>query len=188
MTAEAVPLVPPPTGWTVADLESLPDNGLRYELVDGVLRVMASASFLHNDVQWALVTLLKAAAPDVFAVGQTVGVELAPDQRPVPDVVVLRDLDLGDRRRHSLPVALVELVIEVVSPSTRADDRFRKPAQYAQAGIPVYLRVELDPLHVLAYEIGADGLYEETARAEPGQRLRLERPFPVSFDPADLER
>lgn len=187
MTAEAVPLVPPPTGWTVADLESLPDNGLRYELVDGVLRVMASATFRHNHAQRRLANVLEDAAPDGFVVGETVGVELAPDQRPVPDVVVVRDADLDDGS-FSLPVALVEIVVEVVPPSSRADDRFRKPAQYAQAGIPVYLRVELDPLHVVAYEIGADGLYEETARAEPGQRLRLERPFPVAFDPAELER
>ena len=45
MTAEAVHLVPPPQGRTVADLEALPDNGLRYELVDGVITVMAAAQW-----------------------------------------------------------------------------------------------------------------------------------------------
>lgn len=187
MTAEAVPLAPPPSGWTVADLESLPDNGLRYELVDGVLRVMAPAAWRHNNVQLQLVVLLRAAAPSGFDAGQTVGIELAPDQLLIPDAAVLREVRRDDDRGN-FPAALAALVAEVVSPSSRADDRFRKPAQYAQAGIPVYLRVELDPLHVVAYEIGADGLYEETARAEPGQELRLARPFPITFDPAALQR
>ena len=50
----------------------------------------------------------------------------------------------------------------------------------------MYLRVELDPPHVVAHEIGDDGRYVEVARAEPGQELRLARPFPIAFDPAVL--
>ncbi len=187
MTAEAVPTVPPPQGWTIADLERLPENGLRYELVDGVLTVMAPAQARHNHAQRRLANLLEEAAPAALHIVENIGIALANDQCPVPDVAVLRHVSPDDAR-GVFPAALAELVVEVVSPSTRATDRFRKPAQYALAGIPVYLRVELDPPHVVAYEIGADGLYVETARAEPGQELRLARPFPVAFDPAVLLR
>ena len=62
------------------------------------------------------------------------------------------------------------------------------PALYAQAGIPCYLRVELDPLHVVAYRIGADGMYEEVTRVEPGEVLTLTEPFPITIDPAVLVR
>ena len=70
------------------------------------------------------------------------------------------------------------LAAEVVSPSSRSDDRFRKPALYAQAGIPCYLRVELDPPHVVAYRIGADGLYEEAGRAESRGGAHAHRAVP----------
>lgn len=110
---------------------------------------------------------------------------LAPDQRPIPDFVVLRDNGAVDEV-YNFPAAQVVLVGEVVSRSTRSDDRFRKPALYAQTGIPHYLRVELDPPHVVAYKIGADGLYVEYARAEPGELLKLAEPFPLAFDPAIL--
>ena len=187
MTAEALPTAPPPQGWTVADLDALPENGLRYELVDGVPTVMAPAQARHYHAQRRLANHLEQAAPSGFHVVENVGVVLADDQCPIPDVVVLRGVLPGDER-GVFPAELAALAVEVVSPSTRATDRFRKPAQYAQAGIPVYLRVELDPPHVVAYAIGEDGLYVETARAEPGAPLRLAEPFPLTLDPAALLR
>ena len=112
---------------------------------------------------------------------------LAPDQRPIPDVVVLRDTDL-DADLFNFPVDVVVAAVEVVSPSTRSDDRFRKPALYAQAGIPCYLRVELDPVHVVAYRLDAEGIYAEAGRAEPGEVLKLTEPFPITIDPTTLTR
>jgi hypothetical protein len=88
----------------------------------------------------------------------------------------------------NVPVERVVLAAEVVSRSSRSDDRFRKPALHAQAGIPCYLRVELEPPHVVAYRVGADGLYEEVGRAAPGEVLTLTEPFPVAVDPAALLR
>ena len=60
--------------------------------------------------------------------------------------------------------------------------------EYAEAGIPCYVRVELDPLHVVAYRLDADGIYEEVGRAEPGEVLKLTEPFPITIDPAALVR
>lgn len=186
MTAEALPTAPPPTGWTIADMEGLPEIGPRYELVDGVPRVMAPPKIKHQRALKRLDAIVEAAAPDEVIVMQAIGVVLAPDQCPVPDLVVVRTDDAEES--WCVAADLVAMVAEVVSPSTRADDRFRKPAQYAQAGIPVYLRVELEPVHVIAYAVDEDGLYVETARAEPGQLLSLETPFPITLDPADLLR
>ena len=41
---------------------------------------------------------------------------------------------------------------------------------------------------MVAYELGPDGVYVEIDRTEPGQLLRLERPFPFTLDPAALVR
>ena len=188
MSAEAVPTGPPPEGWTIADVDALPErDGVRYELVDGVPTVMTPARGRHQTATRRLANALEAAAPSTLAVFEGVGVVLAPDQRPIPDVVVLRDTSL-DSDLFNFPAELVVLAAETVSPSTRSDDRFRKPALYAQAGIPCYLRVELDPPHVVAYRLGPDGVYEKAGRAEPGEVLELTEPFPVTLDPAALVR
>ena len=193
MSAEPIdfgtaPTVPAQEGWTVADVDALPDrDGVRYELVDGVPHVMTPARGRHQTAARRVANELEATAPPGCAVFESVGVVLAPDQRPIPDVVVLRDTSL-DTDLFNFPVDLVLLAVEIVSPSTRSDDRFRKPALYAQAGIPCYLRVELDPPHVVAYRIGADGLYEEAGRADAGAVLTLTEPFPITIDPAALVR
>lgn len=185
MTAEAVPLAPAPEGWTIEDVDALPENGLRYELVDGVPRVVTPPKIKHQQAQRRLANRLDDAAPPGLVVVECVGVVLAPDNRPIPDIVVI---DLDDDDLSNVPAQHVRAVVEVVSRSSRSDDRFRKPAQYAQAGIPVYIRVELDPPHVVAYGIGEDGLYVEIGHAEPGELLELTEPFPVSLDPAALLR
>jgi hypothetical protein len=93
-----------------------------------------------------------------------------------------------DRTLSNVPAALVVLAAEIVSRSSRTDDRFRKPGLYAQVGIACYLRVEVDPPHVVAYLLGPDGVYEEVGRAAPGEVLKLTEPFPISIDPAALVR
>jgi len=51
----------------------------------------------------------------------------------------------------------------VISPSTRKTDLFAKPGEYAEAGIPLFWRVELDPdLVVHAFRLTA-GAYAEVA-------------------------
>jgi Uma2 family endonuclease len=110
---------------------------------------------------------------------------VADDRRPIPDLVVVRP---GDRTLSNVPAELAVVAAEVVSRSSRTDDRFRKPGLYAQAGIPCYLRVELDPLHIVAYRPGDDGVYEEAGRAAPDEVLKLTEPFPITIDPAALVR
>jgi len=141
----------------------------------------------HQNALRRLANALEATAPAALLVVEGVGVVLAPDQRPVPDLVVLRGAD-SESELYNVPAEFVIVAAEVVSPSTRSADRFTRPALYAQAGIPCYLRVELEVPHVIAYCLGADGLYEEAGRAEPGEVLTLTEPFPIKVDPATLVR
>jgi Uma2 family endonuclease len=182
----AVPAGPPPGDWTIADVDALPDrDGVRYELVDGVPRMMTPPRWEHQDALLELHLALRTSAPAGYHVVQGLGVIVAEDQRPIPDLVVVRS---GDRALSNVPAELVVLAAEIVSRSSRSDDRFRKPGLYAQAGIRCYLRVELDPAHVVAYRLGTDGVYEEADRAEPGEVLKLTEPFPIAIDPAALVR
>jgi len=186
MAGDAVPLVPPPTGWTVADIDALPDAGTRYELVDGVPRIMTPPKLKHQQARRRLANLLEQEAPPDLVVAESIGVILGPDQRPIPDVVVLRGFESINGELSNFQADRVVLVAEVVSRSTRSDDRFRKPGLYAQSLIGCYLRIELDPVHAVAYRLGPDGVYVEVGRAEPGQPLKLVEPFPVTVDPAAL--
>ena len=77
----------------------------------------------------------------------------------------------------------VALVAEIVSPSTRSQDRLLKPALYAAAGIPCYLRIEQQPelvVHVVALEAGE---YVEYNVARAGEPLRLPAPFAAAVVP-----
>jgi len=49
--------------WTIDDLDALPDDGLRYELVDGVLLVSPSPLLPHQVGLAALLVRLTSAAP-----------------------------------------------------------------------------------------------------------------------------
>jgi Uma2 family endonuclease len=59
-----------------------------------------------------------------------------------PEVVVVVAGAVGETTTR-IPCEAVLAVVEVVSPSTTAIDRAVKPVVYAEAGIPVYWRVEL---------------------------------------------
>jgi Uma2 family endonuclease len=177
-------------GWTVADLDRLPDDGHRFELIDGVVHVRPSPSDEHQEAVGVLWALLRAAAPPGLRVTTAVGVVTALDTFLIPDVLVVR----GERPRKQgdLPAGDVLLAIEVASRSTRSMDRWHKPHLYAIAGIPSYWRVELDPLHLVACRLdtgageSGEGEYVEIARVEVGDLFRASEPFPVQFDPADL--
>lgn len=79
-------------------------------------------------------------------------------------------------------------VVEIVSPSTHPQDRIIKPQLYADTGIPVYLRVELEPKpHVIVSELGRKR-YAQTMTVTAGERTTIRCPFPMAFDPAELIR
>jgi hypothetical protein len=82
----------------------------------------------------------------------------------------------------------VRMAVEVVSPSSFSDDRAKKPRLYAQAGIPVYIRIELlgpEAPYVYFYKIGKR-FYHLAAHAHVGQCIRIDEPIAIEFDPAIL--
>lgn len=172
--------------WSEEDLVGLPDEARGYELLEGTLLVNPPPGVPHQGVSWLLTGLLRAAAgPDVMVV-QELGVRLPDRTMLIPDVLVgNRELLLPNTSGILDPTDVI-LVAEIVSPGSKIMDRLTKPALYADAGIPYYWRVELEngPA-VFAYGLEG-GRYVERGSARPGERLTLNKPFAVSFDPADL--
>jgi Uma2 family endonuclease len=105
----------------------------------------------------------------------------------VPDVVVVSAGAVGETTTR-VPCEAVLAVVEVVSPSTVSIDRAVKPVMYAEAGIPVYWRVELqDSPKIVACSLSR-GRYVTRTTLVAGTPGRITRPFVVELDPADLTR
>lgn len=131
---------PPQGRWTYADYAALPDDGRRYELIDGVLFMTPALSTEHQGTSARFVTYLMnhvefAGIGRVFAA--PVDVELAPDTVVQPDVIVILNANLA-RITPSRIVGPPDLVVEVMSPSTAGYDRREKQDAYAVAGVREY--------------------------------------------------
>lgn len=168
--------------WTVADLAHTPDDGLRYELVDGVLLVSPAPSNRHQIVVGELHVLLRAACP------ADARVMLAPtDYQPTdrrslqPDLLVARRADVRD---DPIRAPLV-LAVEVLSPSTRSVDLLLKSGVYAESGVQAYWVVDPAVPLVRAWRL-AHGRYVDAGAAEGDQVLELAEPFPVRVVPRQL--
>ncbi len=115
-----------------------------------------------------------------------VNLRFAPDTWIEPDLAVLQRTPADDTW---VSTSEVLVPVEFVSPSRKRRDRIDKPALCAEAGIPWYLRVEIDRARSTAYvrlDRLVDGGYTEHASAHDGQRFTITEPFPLDFDPAIL--
>lgn len=133
--------------WTAERVRELPDDGNRYECVDGMLVVTPSPRTPHQRVVTALLANLYH-----YCRAQRVGeaftspsdVTLDPRTLVQPDLFVVPFLDTGRRFRNWDEIPLPLLVIEVLSPSTARVDRGLKRRRFQRAGVPEYWIVDVD--------------------------------------------
>lgn len=150
--------------WRFDELTELPDDDLRYEVVDGRLVVTPPPGQRHQRVGADLMAQLLREAPAAWRVYYMFALPMGTDGR-VPDLAVVRsDADLAGPRPYPVGPEAFGLVVEVVSPSSRKTDRFAKPGEYAEAGVPLFWRVETDPAVVVHAFALRDGAYVEVAR------------------------
>ncbi|MCW2777871.1 MAG: hypothetical protein JWN17_1596 [Frankiales bacterium] len=167
---------------TRADLEGLPADGHRYELVDGVLVVGPSPRYGHQDAVGHLYLLLHAACPPGLKVLLApFDVALADDTVLVPDLLVARRDRFTDRDLPEAPL----LAVEVLSPSTRRFDRLLKRDRLQAAGCPSYWLVDPDVPTVTVLEL-RDGGYEQVLHLEGVATDDVTLPFPVRLQRSAL--
>ncbi|MEV0809113.1 Uma2 family endonuclease [Micromonospora sp. NPDC050200] len=167
--------------YTIEDVLALPDDAPRVELGDGVLVVVPSPTFGHQTIGNLLWLWLRQHAPFDLTPATAVGVAINHRNTLEPDVVLLRRPVVGEN--HYFDAEQVVLAVEVVSPGTRRRDRLEMPADYADAGIPHYWRIEQNPVHVYAYDL-VDGRYELVA--DSAEELIVEKPFDIRLRLRDL--
>lgn len=185
-----IPASRPLRGWTIEDLEQIPDDGYRYEIAHGSLLVTPPPAVHHADVTDRLCDLLKTrASNDLRILATGVGVDLAdiPGDASyyVPDIIVAPSHAIR-RDRKTLSARDVLLAVEVLSPGNKTNDLVLKRYDYAQGGIPQYWIV--DPLIRTLTVLENDGKqhYRELATVKAGEAWESDTPFPLSLDPADF--
>jgi Uma2 family endonuclease len=183
----AHPLGPPVIGrpWTLDDLDSLPDDGYRYEIFDGSLLVTPPPPVPHFRATTKLHRLLDRQAPDEFVVGENGGVYPNRTNYYIPDLIVLRAECLEGAGRGFTP-ADVLLAIEVVSPNNPGNDLVLKRHAYAVAGIREYWIVDERDRTLRVLGPDGKGGYAERAAVRAGERWRADEPFPLEIDPGEV--
>jgi Uma2 family endonuclease len=168
--------------FTVDDLEAMPDDGNRYELIDGMLLVSPAPGVRHQKIVAKLVVALDAVCPnDLHVFPAPFAVRTSTTTELQPDVLVARDEDLTEKL---LPVAPV-LAVEVLSPSSVINDLNNKKAAYERMGVVSYWVVDPQVPSIAVFEL-SDGRYEQTAEVKGADVLSVARPFPVRIVPTEL--
>ncbi|MGH9056075.1 MAG: Uma2 family endonuclease [Acidimicrobiales bacterium] len=171
----------PDRPFELEDLLDAPDDGYRYEIIDGALVLNPAPAWRHQRIIKNLLLVLSGAAPPEIEVLPAPVWHIGPGQIPEPDIVVVERSKLGDIAVEGTPL----LVVEVLSPSNRGSDLVRKRALYAEAGCPHYWIVDpTGPTVTVLTLIG--GTYSETASVAGQEHLRVEVPFPISLHPGIL--
>jgi Uma2 family endonuclease len=161
--------------WTVDDLADLPDDGQRYEIIDGELFVTPSPSLRHQEAIGELYLQLRA-----YLSRERVGhayfapldVVFSPTRAVQPDLLVM-PLIHGRRPDKFGDVGGLLLAVEVLSPSTARADRVAKRSMFRDEGVADYWIVDLDARTI-----------ERSTPAEPRVEVLVDR---IEWFPAGAE-
>lgn len=177
-----------PWTWTYSEYARFPDDGNRYEVIDGEVQVTPAPTPMH---QFVLATLQRALWDYVERHGlgfvfYDVDVLFATGQFLRPDLVVVpadqRD-GISDRGIEVPPA----LIVEVQSPTSSSIDRVKKPARYGDFGVPEYW--VLDPAEGALYVWRfAEGVSEPERYADRFTWQPVGAPEPLHLDVKDLLR
>lgn len=167
---------------TRADWEARPETMHREELLDGELVLMDAPRMIHQDMLANLNDVMKAAAP------RGIKVRFAPVAVHISDRIILEpDLVVGPAELFE-PKGLErppQLVVEILSPTTRRRDLVRKFAWLQEFGVPHYWLADPDEPSIQAWEL-IDGTYREAGAAAGDEVLAVERPYRVEIVPRRL--
>lgn len=163
-----------------------PPEGFRAEVIGGNIVLSPTPAGNHNYVYAMLHTQLIGLAPKNMAVTNTTTVSLpATEERYVPDVIVLPKSVLRSEE-WVFQADDIELVAEIVSPSSRRIDRVIKLCGYAASGVSGYLLI--DPLErtVTLFTEPVGESYQGIHRVPFGEKLALPEPFDGVIDTAEF--
>jgi Uma2 family endonuclease len=147
-----------PRNWSYAEYARLPDDGNRYEVLDGEVLVTPAPGTRHQRIAANLFTELRqhVLSNRLGEVLWGLDVLISENSYLQPDI-----LFIPESQRHRLTERGMEgppgLVVEVISPGSIRIDRVAKPARYCDFGIPQYWAVdpERSGIWIWDFELGA---------------------------------
>jgi len=124
---------------TAYEYELLPETDARTELIDGELIVSAEPIPLHQQIAHRLQRALgdEAEARELGEWSPPLSLWISPYNVYAPDLLFFVTDQLPDRYKP-LVTEVPQIVLEILSPSTRATDLIRKRSGYADRGISEY--------------------------------------------------
>lgn len=132
--------------FTSADLELLPDDGKRYEIIDGELFVSKQPHWHHQETCFLICAALHSwsVASGLGKPNVAPGVIFADDDDVAPDVVWASTGRIREGLRDGHLYAAPELVVEVLSPGSANErrDREAKRRLYSRRGVLEYWIVD----------------------------------------------
>ncbi len=144
--------------WTYEMYAALPEDGQRYEVVQGVLMMSPAPETAHQGVIQRISHYLDEqnfSTERGLVFTSPVDVVLSSQQVVQPDVLVLLEEHL-DRLQEKCIMGPPDLVVEVILPGSITYDRVVKHKLYEEAGVPEYWLVNLQEqsLEVFVLEEG----------------------------------
>lgn len=125
---------------TIDDLIAMPEDGNKYELVDGTI-IASPAGMYHSEISVRIAYLIQIFL-DRFPLGRVyssdVGIRLPDGNVRSPDVCFVRMEKLPEGKSPETFGALVpDLAVEVLSPSDRPREVADKVGEYLECGVPL---------------------------------------------------
>ena len=149
--------------YTLDDYYALPDER-RVELIDGVFYDMSAPAVIHQKILGELHLLFRECTDahegecEVYLAPCDVRLDMDNKTMVQPDLLVIcKEYDLGAKRFEGAP----DLVLEILSPSTRSKDMLLKLYKYQNAGVKEYWIVDPDHETILVYDFREDNFYPE---------------------------
>ncbi|MGH9325139.1 MAG: Uma2 family endonuclease [Terriglobia bacterium] len=150
--------MPTKTLMTVGEFDALPPNeGIRYELLEGELFMLASPMYYHQEICTRLIgKLIEYCRVHGGAVNHNTDFKLANGSVLAPDVFYVSAENLARINKHERNEGAPDLSIEVWSPSNTGDaeDLRRKAQVYLASGARAVWLIYPEPRHGLFYKPG----------------------------------
>ncbi len=163
---------------TYAEYRAMPDDGKRYELVEGVLREiedMPAPTLAHQLASRGVFRKLDSFVTE-RKLGQVlfapVDVYLADDLAYQPDILFVANESRAKMTKDDV-TGPPDLVVEIVSRSSRSIDRKEKLANYAKYGVREYWLVYPDSAIIEVFAL-REGKFEMLGRYGEGETVRSE--------------